>query len=170
MSWRQAVGISAFCFGDANANAVRCASPTGLSGAIPRESVSNISSGWARMATICRCFGRPSGIQNPGSHGLTSSISGGAALGVSRNGWSWKRRNLRDCSEPTNARPKSRKRERMRTVNPGEPEPLWREVVGDPEPWRRGRMFLILLAGLTFCLQCLWLCSLILTGRHRARV
>ena len=26
------------------------------------------------------------------------------------------------------------------------PEPLWREVVGNTEPWRRGRLFLILLA------------------------
>ena len=48
--------------------------------------------------------------------------------------------------------------------NPGEPEPLWREVVGDTEPWRRGRLFLILLAILTFCLQCLSFWGLVLAG------
>jgi hypothetical protein len=49
-------------------------------------------------------------------------------------------------------------------MNPGEPEPLWRTVVGDTEPWRRGRLFLILLAILTFCLQCLSFWGLILAG------
>jgi len=43
-------------------------------------------------------------------------------------------------------------------------EPLWRTVVGDSEPWRRGRMFLILLAVLTFCLHCLSLWGLVLAG------
>jgi hypothetical protein len=42
-------------------------------------------------------------------------------------------------------------------MNPGEPEPLWRTVVGDAEPWRRGRLFLVLLAVVTFCLQGLML-------------
>jgi hypothetical protein len=42
-------------------------------------------------------------------------------------------------------------------MNPREVEPLWRSVVGDTEPWRRGRLFLILLAILTFCLQSLTL-------------
>jgi hypothetical protein len=45
-----------------------------------------------------------------------------------------------------------------------EPEPLWREVVGDTEPWRRGRLFLVLLAVLTFCLQALSFWGFILTG------
>ena len=104
MSWRQAVGISAFCFGGANVNAVRCASPTGLNAAIPRELVSNISSGWTRMANICRCSGRLFGIRNPGRHGLTSNTKEAAALGVSPSEWFWKRHNLRDCSERTNTR------------------------------------------------------------------
>jgi hypothetical protein len=38
-----------------------------------------------------------------------------------------------------------------------DPQPLWREVVGETEPWRRGRMFLILLGALTLCFQCLGL-------------
>jgi len=45
-----------------------------------------------------------------------------------------------------------------------EPEPLWRAVVGETEPWRRGRLFLILLASLTFALQCLSFWGLILGG------
>jgi hypothetical protein len=49
-------------------------------------------------------------------------------------------------------------------MNSREPEPLWREVVGDTEPWRRGRLFLILLAVLTFCLQCFSLGRNILGG------
>lgn len=49
-------------------------------------------------------------------------------------------------------------------MNPREPEPLWRSVVGDTEPWRRGRLFLFVLAALSFCLQCLWFWSLILLG------
>lgn len=42
-------------------------------------------------------------------------------------------------------------------MNSREPEPLWREVVGDTEPWRRGRLFLVLLAIVTFCLQAITL-------------
>lgn len=42
-------------------------------------------------------------------------------------------------------------------MNSREPEPLWRAVVGDTEPWRRGRLFLVLLAVVTFCLQTLML-------------
>jgi hypothetical protein len=49
-------------------------------------------------------------------------------------------------------------------MNPREVEPLWREVVGDTEPWRRGRLFLILLAILTFCFQSLTLGYGILSG------
>ena len=45
------------------------------------------------------------------------------------------------------------------------PEPLWREVVGDTEPWRRGRLFLIALAVWTFLGQCLAIVPLILLGR-----
>src|SRR5437667_1700900 len=49
-------------------------------------------------------------------------------------------------------------------MNPNEVEPLWRTVVGETEPWRRGRMFLILLAILTFCVQCLTLGFCIVSG------
>jgi hypothetical protein len=49
-------------------------------------------------------------------------------------------------------------------MNPREAEPLWRAVVGDTEPWRRGRLFLILLAILTFCLQGLTLGLDIVSG------
>src|SRR5688572_19215003 len=49
-------------------------------------------------------------------------------------------------------------------MKPKAPEPLWREVVGDPEPWRRGRLFLIVLAALTFVFQGLSLWALILRG------
>lgn len=49
-------------------------------------------------------------------------------------------------------------------MNPKPVEPLWREVVGDTEPWRRGRLFLILLAILTFCLQGLSFWGLVLAG------
>jgi len=49
-------------------------------------------------------------------------------------------------------------------VNQNENQPLWREVVGDTEPWRRGRLFLILLGVLTFCLQCLAFGGIILAG------
>lgn len=49
---------------------------------------------------------------------------------------------------------------------PAEPTPLWREVViGDPEPWRRGRLFLILLGAFTLLLQGLGIASLVITGR-----
>lgn len=49
-------------------------------------------------------------------------------------------------------------------MNPKDVEPLWREVVGDTEPWRRGRLFLVILAVLTFCFQALSFWGLILTG------
>ena len=49
-------------------------------------------------------------------------------------------------------------------MNSRESEPLWRAVVGDPEPWRRGRLFLIILAALTFAFQCLAFAVLILMG------
>jgi hypothetical protein len=46
-----------------------------------------------------------------------------------------------------------------------EPTPLWREVViGDTEPWRRGRLFLILLGAFTLLLQGLGVASLIIIG------
>lgn len=45
------------------------------------------------------------------------------------------------------------------------PEPLWREVVGETEPWRRGRLFLVLLAIWTFLMQCLAIGPQILLGR-----
>ena len=53
----------------------------------------------------------------------------------------------------------------MSTIGPERPEPLWREVVGDTEPWRRGRWFLIALAVWTFATQCLVIGSQILVGR-----
>lgn len=47
-----------------------------------------------------------------------------------------------------------------------EPTPLWREVViGDPEPWRRGRVFLVLLACFSLLFQGLGMASGIITGR-----
>jgi hypothetical protein len=49
-------------------------------------------------------------------------------------------------------------------MNPREPEPLWRTVVGDTEPWRRGRLFLVLLAVVTFCLQGLMIVLGIVAG------
>ena len=33
------------------------------------------------------------------------------------------------------------------------PEPLWRELVGDPEPWRRGRRIIVAIALLTVLIQ-----------------
>ena len=45
------------------------------------------------------------------------------------------------------------------------PEPLWREVVGDTEPWRRGRLFLVLLAIWELIVNCVALGRLILLGR-----
>jgi hypothetical protein len=45
-----------------------------------------------------------------------------------------------------------------------EGEPLWRTVVGDTEPWRRGRLFLIILAVVSFGLQSLSLCYEIVAG------
>jgi hypothetical protein len=104
MSWHQAAGISAFCAVGVSASAARCASRTGLGVAIPRGSVSSILLGSARMATISRCSGRPFGIRVPGRIGSTSSTKGAAALGVSPNGWFWRRHNLRVCCERTNTR------------------------------------------------------------------
>jgi hypothetical protein len=49
-------------------------------------------------------------------------------------------------------------------LKPSEPEPLWRVVVGDPEPWRRGRLFLILFGALTLLNQALLLSTMILHG------
>lgn len=49
-------------------------------------------------------------------------------------------------------------------MNSREPEPLWRTVVGDTEPWRRGRLFLVLLAVVTFCLQALVLGAGVVVG------
>ena len=37
---------------------------------------------------------------------------------------------------------------------PDKVAPLWQSVVGDTEPWRRGRLFLILVGVVTFCFQC----------------
>ena len=45
------------------------------------------------------------------------------------------------------------------------PEPLWREVVGDTEPWRRGRLFLIALALWQFTVHAFMIGSHILLGR-----
>ncbi len=46
-----------------------------------------------------------------------------------------------------------------------DPEPMWRTVVGDTEPWRRGRVFLVALAVWTLLSQSLVLGSEILLGR-----
>ena len=45
-----------------------------------------------------------------------------------------------------------------------QPEPLWREVVGDTEPWRRGRIILILLAVLIAVNQALLFGVMVLNG------
>ena len=50
-------------------------------------------------------------------------------------------------------------------MNVDQPEPLWREVVGDTEPWRRGRLFLILLAVWEVLIQCIRVGTEILLGR-----
>jgi hypothetical protein len=49
-------------------------------------------------------------------------------------------------------------------MNRMEGQPLWREVVGDTEPWRRGRLFLILLAILSIGFQSLSFWNLVLAG------
>lgn len=49
-------------------------------------------------------------------------------------------------------------------MSPEKVEPLWQSVVGDTEPWRRGRLFLVLLAIFTFLIQCLTLGVLLLSG------
>ena len=46
-----------------------------------------------------------------------------------------------------------------------QPEPLWREVVGNTEPWRRGRLFLIALAIFELVIQSLRIAGEILLGR-----
>ncbi|MEP6936978.1 MAG: hypothetical protein ABI871_02810 [Chthoniobacterales bacterium] len=45
-----------------------------------------------------------------------------------------------------------------------EPEPLWREVVGDTEPWRRGRLALITFGAFMFINHALVLAGKVLTG------
>ncbi len=45
-----------------------------------------------------------------------------------------------------------------------DPEPLWRSVVGDTEPWRRGRLFLVLLAVWQLLLHLLVVGSQLLAG------
>jgi hypothetical protein len=50
-------------------------------------------------------------------------------------------------------------------VEADQPEPLWREVVGDTEPWRRGRLFLVLLAIWSCLTQALLIGSQLLAGR-----
>ena len=50
-------------------------------------------------------------------------------------------------------------------MKPENPEPLWREVVGDTEPWRRGRVFLVALAIWTLLTQLVLLGSMLLLGR-----
>ena len=50
-------------------------------------------------------------------------------------------------------------------MKPDEPEPLWREVVGDTEPWRRGRIFLVALALWCLLIQSVSIGSLIFIGR-----
>jgi hypothetical protein len=46
-----------------------------------------------------------------------------------------------------------------------EPEPLWQSVVGEKEPWRRGRLFLIFFALLS-ALSDLFVCALLLLGGY----
>jgi hypothetical protein len=48
------------------------------------------------------------------------------------------------------------------------PEPLWREVVGDPEPWRKGRIILVSVALVNLLLQALSFFIMLLTGVERA--
>jgi hypothetical protein len=49
-----------------------------------------------------------------------------------------------------------------------EPEPLWREVVGDTEPWRRGRLILVLFAALTLISDIILLGDMMLKGNIEA--
>lgn len=44
------------------------------------------------------------------------------------------------------------------------PEPLWRSVVGDPEPWRRGRILLVCVAAVKVAAQAVMLATAIRTG------
>ncbi|MFN2475702.1 MAG: hypothetical protein ABR526_05090 [Chthoniobacterales bacterium] len=48
------------------------------------------------------------------------------------------------------------------------PPPLWQSVVGDTEPWRRGRLALVILAVLTALMQAFTLSRLVLTGAIEA--
>jgi hypothetical protein len=48
-------------------------------------------------------------------------------------------------------------------MNAETPEPLWREVVGDTEPWRRGRWFLVVFAVLQLASQ-IWVIGTALLG------
>lgn len=53
-------------------------------------------------------------------------------------------------------------------MNPSDPEPLWRVVVGDTEPWRRGRLFLIIFGVLAVLTHLVILAALILSGTVEA--
>jgi hypothetical protein len=50
-------------------------------------------------------------------------------------------------------------------VQAEQPEPLWREVVGDTEPWRRGRIFLVVLAVWVLATQIIGIGSSVLLGQ-----
>lgn len=52
----------------------------------------------------------------------------------------------------------------VRVSSTDTPPPLWQTVVGDTEPWRRGRLALIVLAVLTALVQAFTLSRLILAG------
>src|ERR1041385_6712582 len=54
--------------------------------------------------------------------------------------------------------------ERIRFVTAPDNSALWREVLAEEEPWRRGRTFLILVACITFLFQALLLGYGIITG------
>ena len=49
----------------------------------------------------------------------------------------------------------------MTSPNPG---PLWKEVLGDTEPWRRGRVFLVIVGCVTLLLQGLLVANAIILG------
>src|SRR3978361_2261983 len=49
-------------------------------------------------------------------------------------------------------------------MTPNDPPPLWREVVGDTEPWRRGRIAVVLFGVLTLLNQSLIFGADILSG------
>ena len=48
------------------------------------------------------------------------------------------------------------------------PEPLWREVVGDPEPWRRGRIIIVCVGVVNFLIQALIFYVSLTAGVERA--